>query len=312
MRWSVATILALGVASVSAAPSPTVKRDSATSTVSAATESALTIYGEFARAAYCGVDSTWTCGGACSALPGFEVYAYGGDGDSVPMWFVGYWPTENVAVVGHEGTDPTQFLSLLTDAEVVFANLDSTLFPGISSSIEVHDGFATAQAASAAQVLAAVEQVFSDKGISSVTVTGHSLGSAVSTIDLVYLQLHLPSTTTFKAVLHGTPRVGNQDWANYIDANFSDFTRITNDNDPIPVVPGEFLGYHHASGEDHIQPDETTWIHCDGQDNPSTLCSTGYVPDILFSNIIDHLGPYNGIWYVCIRFNTGRHPKVSN
>ncbi|KAF8306478.1 alpha/beta-hydrolase [Clavulina sp. PMI_390] len=295
MRWSIATLLALGSGLVSAVPSPIDRRLTTTEAISSSTQSSFTIYGQFARAAYCSVDSTWTCGGACSAISGFTVYAYGGDGNSVPKWFVGYWATQKTAVVGHEGTDPTKFLSLLTDAEVFSGNFDKTLFPGVSTSIYVHDGFRDAQAASATQVLAAVQKIFSDHSISSVTVTGHSLGSAISTIDLVYLKLHLPSSTTFKAVLHGTPRVGNQAFADYIDANFSDFTRITNDNDPIPVVPGRFLGYHHASGEDHIESDGS-WRHCDGQDNTSTLCSTGYVPDILFSNIIDHLGPYNGVW----------------
>ena len=33
-------------------------------------------------------------------------------------------------------------LPILTDADIVMTKLDSTLFPGISSSIEVHDGFA--------------------------------------------------------------------------------------------------------------------------------------------------------------------------
>lgn len=45
---------------------------------------------------------------------------------------------------------------------------------------------------------------------------------------------------------------------------FSDFTRINHDKDPIPIVPGRFLGYVHASGEDHIQGDGT-WYACAGQ-----------------------------------------------
>ena len=36
-------------------------------------------------------------------------------------------------------------LSLLTDAEILMGKLDSSLFPGLSSSIEVHDGFKGAQ-----------------------------------------------------------------------------------------------------------------------------------------------------------------------
>jgi triacylglycerol esterase/lipase EstA (alpha/beta hydrolase family) len=73
------------------------------------------------------------------------------------------------------------------------SNLDSTLFPGISSSIEVHSGFKSAQAQSvhrfftasmnidsikrtATKVLAAVESSMATHKTTKVTVVGHSLG----------------------------------------------------------------------------------------------------------------------------------------
>lgn len=123
----------------------------------------------------------------------------------------------------------------------MFGSLDATLFPGISTTIQVHSayppvlllnhvainrvsfgqpgGFATAQAASATAVLAAVKGVFAAHSISHVTLVGHSLGAAIATIDGVYLQLALPVGTTFKHVIHGSPRVGNQQFADYIDAH---------------------------------------------------------------------------------------------
>lgn len=79
-------------------------------------------------------------------------------------------------------------------------------------------GFASAQASSATAVLAAVKQVLAAHSITHVTLVGHSLGAAISTIEGIYLKLALPSTTTFKHVLHGSPRVGNQQFADYIDA----------------------------------------------------------------------------------------------
>ena len=80
-------------------------------------------------------------------------------------------------------------------------------------------GFVNAQAAGAKAILEAVKRVFSDHGISRVTLVGHSLGAAISTIEGVYLKLALPPSTTFKHVLHGSPRVGNQQFADYIDAH---------------------------------------------------------------------------------------------
>lgn len=44
--------------------------------------------------------------------------------------------------------DSNASLPLVTDGDITLVNLDSTLFPGLSSDIEVHEGFADAQAES--------------------------------------------------------------------------------------------------------------------------------------------------------------------
>ena len=195
-------------------------------------------------------------------------------------------------------------------------------------------------------------------GVSKVTVTGHSLGqfqrsvwsrcsllsllidpfsgAAISLLDAVYLPLQIPSIS-IRAVLYGLPRVfsfthrllktplitliqvGNQAFADYIDAHVTSLTRINNKKDPIAIVPGRSLGFHHPSGEVHINS-SSAWVACagkqfavrqyvyrlltehrrlPGQDNTNSQCEVGAVPNILVSNIIDHLGPYDGVWMGC-------------
>jgi len=58
------------------------------------------------------------------------------------------------------------------------------------------------------------------------------------------------------------------------------------------------LGYAGSGGEVHIS-ENNLWFACDGQDNTSTDCSTGDVPNIFEGNIADHSGPYNGITMGC-------------
>ena len=72
-------------------------------------------------------------------------------------------------------------------------------------------------------------------------------------------------------------------------------THINNMEDPVPIVPGEDLGFVHPSGEVHIQ-DSGAWVACPGQDNESDLCTTGDVPTIFDGNTDDHGGPYNGVF----------------
>ncbi|KAG1860458.1 Alpha/Beta hydrolase protein [Suillus tomentosus] len=258
-----------------------------------------TPYTYYASAGYCTNTQTlaWDCGTNCDANPGFKPVASGGNGDSVQYWFVGYDPNLDTVIVSHQGTNPSEILPLVTDADFFLTTLDSTLFPGISSDIEVHNGFQDAQTSTATDVLAAVESAMSTYGTTSVTMVGHSLGAAITLLDSVYLPLWLPAGTTFTTIGYGLPRVGNQAFADYVDANLH-LTHINNEEDPIPICPGMFLGFVHPAGEVHIQ-DSGEWASCPGQDNPSTQCIVGDVPEIWDGDESDHDGPYNGVEMGC-------------
>ncbi|KZP12702.1 alpha/beta-hydrolase [Athelia psychrophila] len=263
--------------------------------LSASQISAFTPYTWYASAAYCAASTTatWSCGASCSANSGFVPVASGGNGDSVQYWYVGYDPSLKTVIVAHQGTDPSEILPLLTDADILTENLDGTLFSGISSTIKVHSGFANAQANTATAVLAAVQTALTKGSTKSVTLTGHSLGAAIALLDSVYLPLHLPSTTTFKTIVYGLPRVGNQAFADYVDAHIT-LTHINNEEDIVPIVPGRGLGFVHPSGEVHIE-DSGEWASCPGQDNPSTSCIVGDVPNIFDGDVSNHDGPYGGV-----------------
>ncbi|KAF8555830.1 alpha/beta-hydrolase [Imleria badia] len=295
--FSVLAATFLGVTAVQASPAL-----SARQLITALTTSQIDVftpYTYYASTGYCTPTQTlaWDCGANCEANPDFKPVASGGNGDSVQYWYVGYDPNLDTVVVAHQGTNPSEMESLVTDADFFLTNLDSTLFPGLSSDIEVHNGFASGQADTATDVLAAVKQTMLEYGTTSITMVGHSLGAAITLLDSVYLPLWLPAGTTFQTIGYGLPRVGNQAFANYVDANLH-LTHINNEEDPIPICPGMFMGFVHPSGEVHIQ-DSGEWAACPGQDNPSTQCIVGDVPEIWDGNLDDHDGPYNGITMGC-------------
>ncbi|KAJ7623656.1 lipase [Roridomyces roridus] len=282
---------------VNAAP-PLLNARQTITTLSAAQIRTFKPYAFYAAAGYCQPATTlaWNCGTNCLANPGFQPVASGGDGDATQFWFVGFDPSLKTVIVSHQGTVPSEILSLVTDSDFFLSSLNSTLFPGVSSSIEAHSGFADEQAKTATLILSAVQTAMSKFGTKQVTLVGHSLGAALSLLDSVYLPLHL-SGVTFQSILYGLPRVGNQAFATLASVG-NTVTHINNKEDPVPILPGIFLGFHHPTGEIHIQ-DSGAWDACPGEDNPSDLCIVGDVPTILESDVSDHDGPYDGVEMQC-------------
>ncbi|KAF9528105.1 lipase [Crepidotus variabilis] len=298
-------LLALSAVNVYAAPleaeTVQVEKRQTISSLSATQISAYKPYTYFASAAYCTPAATkaWNCGANCAANSDFVTTASGGDGSSVQYWYVGYSSKLASVIVGHQGTDPSEIEAWTTDANAILGGLDSSLFPGVSSAVEVHEGFRDEQAKTASAILAAVQSTISAKGAKKVAIVGHSLGAAIALLDAVYLPLHI-SGVTWKFVGYGMPRVGNQDFANYVDSKLgtSVVTHINNKEDFVPILPGRFLGYHHSSGEVHIQ-DSGAWTSCPGQDNTSSSCTVGDVSNVFEGSESDHDGPYDGIVMGC-------------
>ncbi|KAH8833451.1 alpha/beta-hydrolase [Flagelloscypha sp. PMI_526] len=248
------------------------------------------------------VTKTWTCGAHCDAHPGFNTTAAGGDGGEIPFWFVGFDPDLQAVMVGHQGTDFSDPASVFNDVKFLKSPLDANLFPGVPEGVEAHDGFKTAHARSAADVLNAVKTTMSTHSTNKIVTVGWSQGGALALLEGVYLHLTLPQADV-DVYGYGMPRVGNQEWANFVDQTMpGKVTRITNQDDPVPTLPGRSfpLEYHHVSGERHITNDGS-WVLCPGQDSTDSQCSTGQLGgiNVFHTDPHDHAGPYNGIFVTC-------------
>jgi len=132
--------------------------------------------------------------------------------------------------------------------------------------------------------------------VQKVTAAGHSLGAALSAIEGAFLLLNLPGVN-INVIGYGMPRVGNQAFADFMNAKIP-VTRVNNQKDPVPTVPGAFLGYTHANGEAHIT-ESGIFQSCPGSENQSPLCTDGDVTNIFEGKVADHTGPYNGISMGC-------------
>lgn len=104
--------------------------------------------------------------------------------------FVGYWPSQNTIVVGHQGTDPANWfvklqffpsslspvscfsLAVLTDTKIALRPLSQNIFPGIPGNVSVHDGFADQHEITAPAILAEVKRLVGVTGTTTVTLVG--------------------------------------------------------------------------------------------------------------------------------------------
>ncbi|KAI0648795.1 lipase [Trametes meyenii] len=265
-------------------------------TLSDAQIAAFLPYTHYAAVGYCppSITLAWSCGANCAgAHPGFKPIAAGGDGDATQFWFAGFDPAVQEVIVSHQGTNFSEFLPVLEDISILLEPLDTVLFPGLPSTVLVHSGFSSHQSKTALDILQAVQTGVSKFGAKQVTVSAHSLGASLGLLDAIFLHLHLPNVAV-RFIGYALPRVGNQAFANFVDGSSVSVTHINNMEDLVPILPGRFLGYHHPSGEIHIQ-DSGHWVACPGQDNTSDQCIVGDVPTIFQGNPANHNGPYQEI-----------------
>ncbi|KAJ3818995.1 alpha/beta-hydrolase [Lentinula raphanica] len=251
----------------------------------------------FSRVAYCSSDAvqSFQCGVPCDALGSdVDVFQVGGNDGTIPMYFIAHDPSTDTIVVAHQGTDPNNLLSILNDAKFGLVDLNTTRFTAAAGRIQVHDGFQQTFERTADGVLAGVQNGLATKNASNVLVTGHSLGAAVATLDAMFLKEKLDPSIQLTTSVFGLPRVGDQAWADFVDSSLGNtLSHITNQNDPVPTVPPEFLGFVHPSNEFHItgvdsNGQATGIVACPGQDNEN--CSTGN--NVFDASVANHLGPY--------------------
>ncbi|KZV59747.1 alpha/beta-hydrolase [Peniophora sp. CONT] len=282
----------LGVV-VNAAPIAILGRSASTAPVSnASITSDFVRPAQFSRLAYCSnaAVEALDCGGPCDDLGAGTVKTLltGGNGEDLPRFFIAQDDNLQSIVVAHQGTNSSSPLSVINDLKADLRSLNTTLFPQAGDDVQAHDGFADAQEQTADAILAAVQDGLSSSGYSKVLVTGHSLGAAISSLDALMLSMRLDQSVQITTTTFGTPRGGNQAFADLIDSRIgSTYSFVTHANDPVPRVPPKALDYVHPSGEVHIISSSQT-IACVGQENDE--CSDGN--SLLDLSVDDHLGPY--------------------
>jgi len=157
---------------------------------------------------------------------------------------VGYDAGSNSIITSFRGSSDIQ--NFLTDADAFKV---SYVRPGCSN-CNVHKGFYNAYNSLQSQLTPYVQTMRSKYPSATVVVTGHSLGAAEALLGAVDQQQLGYSVHVYT---YGCPRTGDQNFVNFFDNLISATNlRAWFINDPVPTLPGHFMGYDHVGTEVHF------------------------------------------------------------
>jgi len=243
----------------------------------------------FAYAAYCPLSQlqAWNCK-FCDA--GFVPTAFLTDSQLDTFGYVGYSASRNEILVSYRGTVGDSLKNWIEDLK--FAHT-KTPFDGLPGAF-VDLGFYQCYTSLQAQTLAAVASLTQTYPTASISVTGHSLGAAISTIAVLDMIVN-HNITGVTQYNFGSPRVGDSSFAAAYDSlvPIGQHYRVVNDADIVPHLPPEDFSYFHIVQE--------VWLHngtitvCSDSNGEDPTCSDSLeLPD----SIYDHLH-YFGIAEDC-------------
>ncbi|KAI5461632.1 Alpha/Beta hydrolase protein [Mariannaea sp. PMI_226] len=202
-------------------------------------------YIQHATGAYCNYNKApgalVSCSGSCPTL------------ESNAVKVVGSFGGEDTGIAGYVSTDPVRkeiVVSIRGSINVRnwIANLDFVWSScgDLSSNCKAHAGFKNAWDEISAATKAAVLKAKTANPTYTIVSTGHSLGGAVATLAGAYLRAAGYSVDIYT---YGSPRVGNDYFANFVTSQAGAEYRVTHLDDPVPRLPPILFGYRHTSPE---------------------------------------------------------------
>jgi len=162
------------------------------------------------------------------------------------------------------------------------------VYPYNDTSIGISKGFYKEYSHVKTQVLYNIETLSKKYEVYNLLLTGHSAGASMATL-LAYDILTLyPQYNVKYLITFGSPRVGNDEFANKMKKSNIVSYRVTHYYDIVPHVPEEVLGYLHISNEIWYNEQNSAYIICNDNELEDDLCSNTCAPTHCTS-IDDHL-----------------------
>jgi hypothetical protein len=214
---------------------------------------------KFAGAAYCTQESVlnWSCGNCHGYAVGSEESVYFSDEETNTAGYLTINKPRKLIVLGYRGTrDITNWLYNI-DTSFTEANL-----PSPYNEAQYHTGFDIMTKALLNDSRDALSNALKKYYNYKVVFTGHSLGGALAAMTAYKLaQEGLISWEKINLLTYGQPRLGNPDFAAYLNSKPWTTTRVTSYGDLVAISPGRTAGYMHHQYCMHINKNGQT-VQC--------------------------------------------------
>ncbi|KAK5993955.1 Lipase [Cladobotryum mycophilum] len=210
--------------------------------VTAAQLTAFQFYAQHSGAAYCNFNTPAgqpvKCGShVCDNVNATVISSFGGDVTGIGG-YVSVDHKRKEVVLSVRGS--SNIRNYITDVVFAWARCD------LVSECKLHAGFA----ASWLEIRDAVYDAFDVATTKwpgyKLVATGHSLGAAVSTIAASYLRREGYPVDIYT---YGSPRVGNDHYADFVTKQDGAEFRVTHTRDPVPRLAPIVFGYRHTTPE---------------------------------------------------------------
>ncbi|KAI9290940.1 alpha/beta-hydrolase [Neoconidiobolus thromboides FSU 785] len=220
-------------------------------------------YARFAGAAYCSNNSiaSWVCTHCNYVNDKLEKIQIFGDGPTQTKGFIVTNHSRKEIIISFRGSANLQ--NWLINAQIGKVPMN---FGG--NSYSVHRGFKTVTDNLFPTITSYLTPLMVSYPQYKIVVTGHSLGAAIASLMALRIKYKLSvPDNKLNLYTYGGPRIGDPDFARFVNRHGFTIGRFVNENDVVPHLPPEISDYNHHQRE--------LWVN--GYN--TKLCSANYLED---------------------------------
>ncbi|CAG8461929.1 18315_t:CDS:2 [Dentiscutata erythropus] len=232
------------------------------------TVSNLRRFAYYAAASYCNLSlNNWDCGEVCKATEGTQFVKMFNDDEFNTKGYIALDKQNKLIIVAYRGTIPGSIKNWHADLAAYQDSYNPVRgvkvhhgFYKPVRGVKVHHGFYKTFKRLQPKITDVVIRLHQNNPNFRIGLIGHSLGgalAALSALDLMQKVPHLVNNDALFLSTFGQPRVGNSNFAEYVDNNLKLIARTIVHGDPVPRLPSSnpipyFGSYKHFGEELYI------------------------------------------------------------